>query len=106
MGGLEFLKGSIILGRIVREGHLVLGHDVHGGQYIVGRNARGTAFPITKYPADNLQGGTKLYQRSIYYLGVASTSVLRRCVLLPQRLVSHSAIAREEDPRPAVIFRI
>ena len=74
----------------------------------------GTAFPRTKYPADNLQGGTKfpattakpfvrgynsekalhlnIYQRSTYYLGVASTSVLRRWVLLPQRLVSHSAI--------------
>ena len=117
--GVDWGVPRIILGRIVRGGgggggHSVLGRGVRGGHYILGRNVRGTAFPRTKYPADFLQGGTKfpattakpfvrgynsekaldlnIYQRSTYYLGVASTSVLRRWVLLPQRLVSHSAI--------------
>ena len=31
--------------------------SVHGGQYILGRNVRGTAFPRTECPADNLQAG-------------------------------------------------
>ena len=49
-------------------GNSVVGLDVRGGQYILGRNVRGTAFPKTECPADNLQRGQNFLRHQLYAL--------------------------------------